>query len=46
MHVSCTDINIYHIRTNIGRYNIWRFAENMDLVRYEVGEITVIIILI
>jgi len=25
---------IYHIRTNIGGYNIWRFVEIMDLARY------------
>jgi len=27
-------VSIYHIRTNIGGYNIWRFVEIMDLMRY------------
>jgi len=29
----------YCIRKNIGGYNIWRFVEIMDLVRYKFGEI-------
>jgi len=28
------DIIPYHIKTNIGGYNIWRYVEIMDLVRY------------
>jgi len=24
----------YHIRTNVGGYNIWRFVKIMDLARY------------
>jgi len=27
-------INLYHIRTNIGGYNIWRFVEIIYLARY------------
>jgi len=34
-----SSLMLYRIRTNIGGYNIWRFAEIMDLARYYFGEI-------